>query len=322
MAQKYGFTHRLSPSSGDFYYFARMKEYKWGIDLGGTKVEGVILKPDGQVLNRHRLPTERDKGYRHILGQIKRVIDQLKAESGLTPDSIGMGTPGTIDPPTGLLKNSNTVVMNGQPVEQDVQELLGVPVKMANDANCFAIAEARLGCVAQQLPEARVVFGVILGTGTGGGVVVNGEVLGGAQGIGGEWGHMFLDHSAGHCYCGRVGCVEMILAGPSLERYYANLSGVSRSMREIAPRYSAGNDPAATATMQRFFHYFAKGIANVINVLDPDAVVLGGGLGQIPELYTEGVPLVAKHLFNPRMDTKFLRPALGDSAGVFGAALL
>lgn len=299
-----------------------MEGYKWGIDLGGTKIEGAVLDSSGQVIARERLPTEREQGYQHILDQVARLVSQLEGATGISPQRLGIGTPGTIDPPTGLLKNSNTVVMNGQPMEKDLEKRLGIPVKLANDANCFAVAEALLGCVPQEYPNAKVVFGVILGTGTGGGMVVNGQVLGGAQGIGGEWGHMFLDHSAGHCYCGRVGCVEMILAGPSLERYYANQSGTYRSMKEIAQRYSSGQDAAAEATLARFFHYFAKGIANVINVLDPDVVVLGGGLGQIAELYTLGVPMVKDHLFNPRMDTRFLRPALGDSAGVFGAALL
>lgn len=299
-----------------------MEHYKWGIDLGGTKIEGAVLGSSGQVLARERLPTEREQGYQHILDQVVRLVSQLEQATGISPQRLGIGTPGTIDPPTGLMKNANTVVMNGQPMEKDLEKRLGIPIRLANDANCFAVAEALLGCVPQQCPDARVVFGVILGTGTGGGIVVNGQVLGGAQGIGGEWGHMFLDHSAGHCYCGRVGCVEMILAGPSLERYYANQSGNYRSMKEIAQRYSSGQDAAADATLARFFHYFAKGIANVINVLDPDVVVLGGGLGQIEALYTQGVPMVKDHLFNPRMGTRFLRPALGDSAGVFGAALL
>lgn len=299
-----------------------MSDYKWGIDLGGTKIEGVILDETGQTIERRRIPTEREGGYHHIVSRIGKLVSEMQTASGLAPKQIGIGTPGAIDPPTGLLKNANTVVMNGQPLAKDLANTLGVPVTLANDANCFAVAETLLGCVPQQAPEAQVVFGIILGTGTGGGIVVNGKVLNGGQGIGGEWGHMFLDHSAGYCYCGRVGCVEMIIAGPSLERYYASLSGQRRSMREIVPLYRAGNDPAAIATLQRFFHYFAKGIANVINVLDPDVVVIGGGLGQIDELYTQGIPQVAKHLFNPRMDTKFLKPELGDSAGVFGAALL
>lgn len=295
---------------------------KWGLDLGGTKIEGVILDEDGKVVDRRRIATEREGGYAHIVSRIALLVEQMREATGLVPAHLGIGTPGAIDPPTGLLKNSNTVVLNGHPLDKDLERAIGVPVTLANDANCFAVAEALLGCVPKEAPDAKVVFGVILGTGTGGGIVVDGKILGGGQGIGGEWGHMFLDNSAGYCYCGRVGCVEQILAGPAQERYYANLSGTARTMKEIVPRYRAGNDPAATATLDRFFHFFAKGIANVINVLDPDVVVLGGGLGNIDELYTQAVPRVVDHLFNPRLDTRFLRPSLGDSAGVFGAALL
>ncbi|MTB52358.1 ROK family protein [Lewinella sp. W8] len=295
---------------------------KWGIDLGGTKIEGVILDEEGKVVDRRRIATEREGGYAHIVSRIALLVEQMREATGLNPAHLGIGTPGAIDPPTGLLKNSNTVVLNGHPLDKDLERAIGVPVTLANDANCFAVAETLLGCVPKEAPDAKVVFGVILGTGTGGGIVVDGKILGGGQGIGGEWGHMFLDNSAGYCYCGRVGCVEQILAGPAQERYYANLSGTARTMKDIVPRYRAGNDPAATATLDRFFHFFAKGIANVINVLDPDVVVLGGGLGNIDELYTQAVPRVVDHLFNPRLDTRFLRPSLGDSAGVFGAALL
>lgn len=295
---------------------------KWGIDLGGTKIEGVILADDGSVIDRRRIATEREKGYQHIVSRIALLVDQMKEATDLTPAHIGVGTPGTIDPKTGLMKNSNTVVLNGEPLGKDLQAAIGVPLTLANDANCFAVAETLMGCVPEKAPDAKVVFGVILGTGTGGGIVINGKVLAGAQGIGGEWGHMFLDNSGGYCYCGRVGCAERILAGPSLERYYANRASVSRTMKEIVPRYRTGNDPHATATMERWFHFFAKGISTIINVIDPDVIVLGGGLSNIDELYSKSIPRVVDHLFNPRMDTVFLRPALGDSAGVFGAALL
>lgn len=294
----------------------------WGIDLGGTKIEGVILDEAGHTIDRRRIATEREGGYNHIVSRIALLVDEMKEATGLTPEHIGVGTPGTIDPPTGLMKNANTVVLNGQPLGKDLEKAIGVPLTLANDANCFAIAETLLGCVPDEVPDAKVVFGVILGTGTGGGLVVNGEIIGGAQGIGGEWGHMFLDQSAGYCYCGRVGCAERILAGPSIERYYANLDGTYRTVKEIVPRYRAGNDPAAVRAMERWFHFFAKGISTIINVIDPDVIVLGGGLGNIDELYTKAVPRVVDHLFNPRMDTRFLKPKLGDSAGVFGAAML
>lgn len=294
----------------------------WGIDLGGTKIEGVILAPNGEVIDRRRIATEREHGYGHIVSRIALLVEQMKEATGLTPEKIGIGTPGTIDPPTGLMKNSNTTVLNGQPLGKDLEAAIGVPLTLANDANCFAVAETLMGCVPEQMPDAKVVFGVILGTGTGGGLVINGRIIGGAQGIGGEWGHMFLDNSGGYCYCGRVGCAERILGGPSIEKYYAGISGRSLTVKEIVPRYRAGNDPAATAAMERWFHFFAKGISTIINVIDPDVIVLGGGLGNIEELYTKAVPQVVDHLFNPRMDTVFMKPKLGDSAGVFGAALL
>lgn len=294
---------------------------KWGIDLGGTKIEGIILASDGAIIDRRRIATERAGGYAHIVQRIAKLVNEMKAATGLQPEHIGVGTPGSIDPPTGLMKNSNTVVLNGQPLGRDLKVALKLPVTLANDANCFAVAETLMGAVPRRFPAAKVVFGVIMGTGTGGGIVVNGKILGGAQGIGGEWGHQFLDNSGGHCYCGRIGCAETILAGPSVERYYANLSGEALTMKEIILRYRNG-ELGAQKTINRWLHFFAKGIATVINVLDPDAIVLGGGLANVEELYTKGVPLVADHLFNPRLDTPFLRPELGDSAGVFGAALL
>ena len=295
---------------------------KWGIDLGGTKIEGVILADDGSIVDRRRIATEREGGYDHIVSRIALLVEEMKQATGLKPEKIGVGTPGTIDPPTGLMKNSNTTVLNGRPLGDDLAAKIGVPLTMANDANCFAVAEALMGAVPKHAPLAKVVFGVILGTGTGGGLVVDGQILGGAQGIGGEWGHMFLDNSGGYCYCGRVGCAERIVAGPSLEKYYANISGRPLTMKEIVSQYRAGTDPAATATMERWFHFFAKGISTIINVIDPDVIILGGGLSNIEELYTKAVPKVVDHLFNPRMDTVFLKPELGDSAGVFGAALL
>lgn len=296
----------------------------WGIDLGGTKIEGVILKDSQsiEVLHRLREPTQKEKGYDHIINQIQLVINRLSEASGLQPERIGIGTPGTISPRTGLMKNSNTTCLNDRPFRADVERKLGIPVKMANDANCFAVAEANLGAVRDHVPDAQLVFGVILGTGVGGGVVINGQVWNGSQGIGGEWGHTFLDESGGPCYCGDVGCTEMIISGPALEKYYEKISGHRLSLKEITQRHKAKADPQATETMERLLHFFAKGISNIINVLDPDAIVLGGGVGNIDLLYTEGVKRIEPFIFNKTVDTPFLKPKLGDSAGVFGAALL
>lgn len=296
----------------------------WGIDLGGTKIEGAILesRENPKVISRLRVPTERDKGYEHVMNQIQLVVDKLSVETDLKPQKLGIGTPGTLDPITGLMKNCNTTCLNNQPLDKDLSEKLGLPVTLSNDANCFAVAEANLGIVKDILPDAKVVFGVIMGTGVGGGLVINGEIIHGRQGIGGEWGHMFMDASGGPCYCGMSGCVETVISGPFLEKYYSSISGASKKLKDIISLYKEGTDVFATQTVNRLLHFFGKGIAQVINVLDPDAVVIGGGLGNIDLLYTEGVEEVKKHVFNLRLDTLFLKPKLGDSAGVFGAALL
>ena len=296
----------------------------WGIDLGGTKIEGAVLNNQDKlnVLTRQRVPTEAAQGYDHILGQVAKLVDQLKAETGSSPDHIGIGHPGTLDPQTGTLKNSNTTVLNGKPFDKDLEKHLGIPVRLANDANCFAVAEAQMGAVPEVLPNANVVFGVILGTGVGGGWVVHNKVIGGRQGIAGEWGHNFLDELGGPCYCGKTGCVETLISGPALERFYAEQTGTKQKLKEIVKLAEAGTDPAAVATLDRLIHFFGKAIAVVINIVDPDAIVLGGGVGNIDRLYTDGVQEAKKHLFNSRIDTIFLKPKLGDSAGVFGAALL
>lgn len=296
----------------------------WGIDLGGTKIEGAILesRANPRVLHRLRIPTESGKGYDHIIGQVNKLVEMLSDESGLKPASIGIGHPGTLDPNTGTIKNANTTSLNGRPFNLDLEKKLGVPVRLANDANCFAIAEATLGRVPQVLPNAEVVFGVILGTGVGGGWVIHGKVINGRQGIGGEWGHNFLDESGGPCYCGHTGCVETVISGPALEKFYEKLTLRHLPLRDVVAAAETGDDEAAVQTMERLIHYFGKAIAVVINIMDPDAIVLGGGVGNIDRLYTDGVAEAQKYLFNTRIDTVFLKPELGDSAGVFGAALL
>ena len=296
----------------------------WGIDLGGTKIEGVILEDREQlnVLKRLRIPTEAQHGYEHIIQQIVRIVEVMTSETGIKPDKIGIGTPGTTEPSSGLMKNSNTTCLNGMPLKRDIQNALGIPVNMANDANCFTIAEATLGIVKEQVPDARVVFGVIMGTGVGGGLVVDGKIIEGKHGIGGEWGHNFLDESGGDCYCGKTGCVERIISGPNLEKHYENIMGVPLKLHEIVARHKEGNDEVATKTIHRLLSNFGKAFSNIINVLDPDAVVIGGGVGNIDLLYTDGVWEVEKNIFNHTLETPFLKPKLGDSAGVFGAALL
>lgn len=294
----------------------------FGIDLGGTKIEGVVLPEKGstQPIYRFRMPTEAHLGYNHIVSNIALLIQNLEENSGVKAQNFGIGTPGTFNPKTGLHKNSNTTCINGQPFFDDLKKATGIDLAMANDANCFALAEATLGSVAEQIPKAQVVFGVIMGTGVGGGLVINGKVWNGSQGIGGEWGHNFLDSSGGPCYCGQSGCVENIISGPALEKYYHQISGNSLKLSDIAA--ISEHDKYAQQTMERLVHFFGKAISVLVNILDPDAIVLGGGVGNIPLLYSAGVEEVAKNVFNNRLDTQFFRPSLGDSAGVFGAAML
>ncbi|MFN8356622.1 MAG: ROK family protein [Spirosomataceae bacterium] len=298
--------------------------YRWGIDLGGTKIECAVLDAANQwaVIARKRIPTEADKGYKHILSQIVKLVGLVTDETGLKPDRIGFATPGVLDPKTQTMKNCNTVCMNGNPMKQDLAEALGVPVELANDANCFALAEALMGAAPAVCPEAEVVFGVILGTGVGGGVVTHGKVIGGRQGIGGEWGHNILIEGWDTCYCGKSGCVEQVIAGPALQKYYERLSGQKKNLAEIVTNYHAGNDPHATATIELLLEQFGKAISVVINILDPNVIVLGGGVSNIDLLYTEGVERAKKYVFNPHPDLLIVKNKLGDSAGVFGAALL
>lgn len=291
----------------------------WGIDLGGTKIEGVVLEPERftEPKCRLRLPTEAHLGYGHIIGQIVRVVEEMEKVTGEPrPARIGVGTPGTADPFTGRMKNCNTTALNGQPLPADLAVALGCEVVLANDANCFALAEARLGAA----QGSEIVFGVILGTGVGGGLVVNGRVLNGAQGIAGEWGHNLLDPNGVPCYCGRRGCVETVLAGPSLERFYFEQTGEKRRLPEILSRVAM--DPAAEATRRHLLEWFGKALAVVVNIVDPHVIVLGGGVGNVPDLLTEGRKELARWVFNDRLGTELRTPTLGDSAGVFGAAML
>ncbi|GIV35891.1 MAG: sugar kinase [Cyclobacteriaceae bacterium] len=296
----------------------------WGIDLGGTKIEGAVINGTdaGKVLFRYRLPTGAEKGYHHVINQIANVVRTMEEHLGYRPGVIGIGTPGTLDPQTRTLKNSNSTVLNGKPLKDDLQDALRMEVRMANDANCFALAETLMGVVKEKFPAARVVFGVIMGTGVGGGIVVDGKVINGLQGIAGEWGHNYLDESGGACYCGKSGCVEKILSGPALEKFYCSLSGTQKSLSDICRLAREENDRHARATLERLTRFFGLALSVVINILDPDVVVIGGGVSNVDELFTGGVESLRKYVFNNRLETPVVKPVLGDSAGVFGAALL
>jgi fructokinase len=318
--------------------------YRIGLDLGGTKTEGVVMDAGGGILLRERRPTPAAQGYEAILENIRTLVADLERHVGRSC-RVGIGTPGAISTRTGCLKNSNTVCLNGKPIKQDLERLLEREIRIANDANCFALSEALDGAARDE----PVVFGVIVGTGVGGGIVVNGQLVEGLQHIAGEWGHNVLEPDGPPCYCGKRGCVETFLSGPGLARDYAASTGragvAARNSGEpeldaqrIVERAAAG-DALAEAAMQRYLERFGRALATVVNILDPHAIVLGGGMSNIARLYTEGREQLARHVFaahgcanaagdrmsgaaNDELRTRLLPNAHGDSSGVRGAAQL
>jgi fructokinase len=292
-----------------------------GIDLGGTKIEGIALDNTGRVLASQRNATPRGE-YRTILRAIADVVSQLEQATGQR-GSVGVGTPGALSPASGLLRNSNSTELNGQPVRTDLETLLGREIRIANDANCFALSEAVDGAAA----GAACVFGVILGTGVGGGVVLHGRVWNGRNAIGGEWGHNPLpwpaeDERPGPaCYCGRQGCIETFLSGPGLERDYAVLAGKQLQGPQIVA-LCEGRDPVAEAVLRRYEQRLARALAHIINVLDPDIIVLGGGLSKLQRLYRNVPAVWGQYIFSDVVSTQLLPPKYGDASGVRGAAWL
>jgi len=291
-----------------------------GIDLGGTKIEVIALDDRGRKLARKRVSTPGD--YLGTLDAIAALVAEVETATS-QQGSIGIGTPGSPSPATGLLRNSNSVFLNDQPLQQDLESRLGRPVRMMNDANCFALSEATDGAAA----DAQVVFGVIVGTGTGGAVVVDGRVLTGPHGIAGEWGHNPLPWPADEerpgppCYCGKHGCVETFLSGPGLQRDYQRHSGEQRTAREIVELAQQG-DELAELSLQRYEDRMARSLAQVINILDPQVIVLGGGMSNVQRLYTNVPALWGRYVFSDRVFTRLLPPRFGDSSGVRGAAWL
>lgn len=301
--------------------------FRIGIDLGGTKIEGIVLDEQairlrqdfgaiGEIFRR-RIETQQEKGYRHILNRIKELHEELSAQIKNQSHTFGIGTPGAISPRTGLMKNSNTVCLNGQPLKADFEKILGRKIEIQNDANCFAMAEALHGAGRGK----KLVFGVIMGTGCGGGIVHNGEVIVGRQAIAGEWGHMSIAPDGPLCYCGQRGCVETYISGGGAEASYAGQFGTKKSFREVEKDFYAG-EPKAVEFMKIYFRNFGRALANLIDVLDPDVVVLGGGVSKFDALYKEGVAEIARQIFSDSMETPVVKNELGDSAGVIGAALI
>jgi fructokinase len=292
-----------------------------GIDLGGTKIEIAVIDERGAITHRRRVATPRDD-YDDIIRSIASLVHEVDRARGAHL-SVGVGAPGSFSRVTGCVKNSNTTCVNGKPLMRDLEAAVGRAVRVANDANCFALSEAVDGAAR----DARVVFGVILGTGVGGGIVINGQVLDGPNGIAGEWGHnalpwMTLDEHPGHaCYCGKLGCIETFLCGAGLQRAYQTETRHAISAQEIEALAQRG-ELAAERALSSYEHRLARGLASVVNVLDPDVVVLGGGLSNLSRLYDNVPKLWKQWIFSDRVETRLAPAQHGDSGGVRGAAWL
>lgn len=286
--------------------------YKLGVDLGGTKTEAILLDDSLNVLERKRVSTPKNN-YSEIIDTISNLV--LEVSSNISDFSLGICTPGAISKKTGLIKNSNTQCLIGKPLKEDLEKKLKKNIAMENDANCFVMAESKMGTA----KNFDLVFGIIMGTGVGGGITINGKLHSGRTNIAGEWGHHTLHRNGNPCYCGKTGCLETYISGPALEQKWELLSGDSKSMPEILSNLD--NDMGKT-WKNEFLENFGYGLANVIDILDPDAIVLGGGLSNIDFLYTEGKKSVYEKVFSDLVDTPILKNKLGDSAGVYGAALL
>ena len=291
-----------------------------GVDLGGTKIEALALADDGTELVRRRVPTP--SGYDAIIVAISDLVRALEAAVG-PARGVGCGTPGSPSPATGLMRNANTTALNGRPLDKDLSRALGRPVALENDANCFVLSEAADGAGA----GSAVVFGVIIGTGTGGGIVAHGRVLSGRNGVAGEWGHNPLpwadswERPGPPCYCGKRGCIETFLSGPALEREVLLRTGNRLDGAAIA-ELAAQGQPDAVGALQAYCDRLARALASLINVLDPDVIVLGGGLSNVPALYTEVPRRWRRWVFSDVVRTPLVAARWGDSSGVRGAARL
>ena len=286
--------------------------YKIGIDLGGTKTEGILLDDSLNTIERKRLPTPKNR-YQEIIKTIQYLVNDLSRE--IEDFTLGICTPGVISKKTGFLKNSNTQCLIGKPLKEDLEKKLDKKISIENDANCFTISEATMGVAKNN----SFVFGVILGTGVGGGIVIDGKIHHGRTNIAGEWGHHTLHQNGKKCYCGKKGCVETYISGPALEKRWEEMTGKNQLLPEIVKDYE---NSKFLQWRQEFLDNFGTGLANVVDILDPDVIVLGGGLSNIEFLYSDGIKNVYEKVFSDLVDTPILKNNLGDSAGVFGAALL
>ena len=285
-----------------------------GIDLGGTKIEGILTDENYKTITRKRIPTNQEEGYNSILESIKNLILELVQESN-DKVSIGICTPGALSLGTGLIKNSNTQCLIGKDLQNDLKNILHYNVSIENDANCFALAEAKLGAG----KNSNLVFGIIMGTGVGGGIIIDGKIHHGRTNIAGEWGHHCLHPEGNICYCGNKGCVETYISGPALEKKWSNLTNQNQLLPEII---KSSDNPNFLNWKRSFLDDFGLSLANVIDILDPDMIILGGGVSNIDFLYDEGKNSIYEKVFSDIVDTPITKNELGDSAGVFGACML
>ena len=299
----------------------RHPAFRIGIDLGGTKIEAIALSASGSILARRRVATPKGN-YELTVRAIVDLVSALEKELGAS-GTVGIGTPGAISPATGLIKNANSTALIGHALDKDLSSALDREVQLSNDANCFALSEAVDGAAA----GAEIVFGVIIGTGTGGGIAIRGRILTGVNAIAGEWGHNPIpwprqeELPGPQCYCGRQGCLETFLSGPGLSRDFRDASGTHLEPPQIV-RLAEAKDQAAETCFSRYEDRLARGLAYVINILDPDVIVLGGGMSNIQRLYQRIPRLWNQYVFSDRVDTKLVRPIHGDSSGARGAAWL
>ena len=287
---------------------------KIGIDLGGTKIEGILVNENYKTIERKRIQTNQEKGYSSILESIQSMVLELSQESD-DKFSIGICTPGALSLDSGLIKNSNTQCLIGRDLQNDLKNILHCDISIENDANCFALAEAKLGAG----KNSNFVFGVIMGTGVGGGIIINGQIHRGRTNIAGEWGHHCLHTGGNSCYCGNKGCVETYISGPALENKWSEMTNQNQSLSEIMKN---SDNPNFDNWKKIFLDNFGLALANVIDILDPDTIVLGGGVSNIDFLYNEGKNTVYEKVFSDIIDTPIIKNELGDSAGVFGACML
>ena len=288
--------------------------HKIGIDLGGTKTEGILLDDNFEIIERTRVKTNQQEGYSSILDLIKNLVDDLRQKTD-QKTSLGICTPGSLSKKSGLIKNSNTQCLIGKDLKTDLENIFKHDISIENDANCFALAESKLG-VAKNFD---VVFGVIMGTGVGGGLIIIDHIHNGRTNIAGEWGHHCIWPQGNSCYCGKQGCVETYLSGPALEKRWEQLTNKRQSLTEIIQK---SDDNLLQKWKTEFLDNFGLALGNVIDILDPDVIVLGGGLSNIPFLYDEGKNSVYQKVFSDQIDTPILKNSLGDSAGVFGACMI